>query len=55
MYHGEKAHEGVVQRTSTVSPVDIDAGSSNRMDLNDDILDVLNDVASAIPPTFQSN
>ena len=25
------------------------------MDLNDDILDVLNDVTGAIPPTFQSN
>ena len=55
VYHGEEAHEGVVRRTSTVSPVDIDADTSNRVDLNDDILDVLNDVASVIPPTFQSN
>ena len=38
-----------------MSPVDIDADTSNRVHLNDDILDVLNDVASAIPPTFQSN
>ena len=55
VYHGEEAHEGVVRRTSTVSPVDIDADTSNRVDLNDDILDVLNDVASVIPPTFRSN
>ena len=52
VYHGEKAHEGVVQRMGTVSHVDIDAGTSNQVDLNNDILDVLNDVADAIPPTF---
>ena len=37
VYHGEKAHEGVVRRRGTVSPVDIDVGTSNRVDLNDDI------------------
>ena len=52
VYHGEEALEGVVQRTGTVSLVDIDASTSNQVDLNDDILDVLNDVGNAIPPTF---
>ena len=35
-----------------MSPVDIDADTSNRVHLNDDILDVLNDVAGVIPPTL---